>query len=298
MSTHPRHAEPFPLGGDGAPYSKGLMARALTAVGMPTMRAHELARRIEEDLAGRGESAATLDRIEELADDDVTMKRLRRFLALRELDVPVIVLLGGATGTGKSTVATELAYRLGITRVTSTDFIRQTMRAFFSRDFMPSIHYSSFEAGEGLREPEVADEPAIAGFLEQSRNVLVGVHASIDRALEEGWSMVLEGVHLVPGLVEPPTQTENVLVAQCVLEIADERLHETHFYVRDTASEGVRPVARYLDRFGDIRRIQSELVGRARREGVAVVDSSNVDRAVTDLLELVLDGVEQVERVA
>jgi 2-phosphoglycerate kinase len=298
VSTHPRHAEPLPLGGDGAPYSKGLMARALTAVGMPTMRAHELARRIEEDLAGRGESAATLDRIEELADDDVTMKRLRRFLALRELDVPVIVLLGGATGTGKSTVATELAYRLGITRVTSTDFIRQTMRAFFSRDFMPSIHYSSFEAGEGLREPEVADEPAIAGFLEQSRNVLVGVHASIDRALEEGWSMVLEGVHLVPGLVEPPTQTENVLVAQCVLEIADERLHETHFYVRDTASEGVRPVARYLDRFGDIRRIQSELVGRARREGVAVVDSSNVDRAVTDLLELVLDGVEQVERVA
>ena len=298
MSTHPRHAEPLPLGGDGAPYSKGQMARALTAVGMPTMRAHELARRIEEDLAGRGESAATLDRIEELADDDVTMKRLRRFLALRELDVPVIVLLGGATGTGKSTVATELAYRLGITRVTSTDFIRQTMRAFFSRDFMPSIHYSSFEAGEGLREPEVADEPAIAGFLEQSRNVLVGVHASIDRALEEGWSMVLEGVHLVPGLVEPPTQTENVLVAQCVLEIADERLHETHFYVRDTASEGVRPVARYLDRFGDIRRIQSELVGRARREGVAVVDSSNVDRAVTDLLELVLDGVEQVERVA
>ena len=298
MSTHPRHAEPLPLGGDGAPYSKGLMARALTAVGMPTMRAHELARRIEEDLAGRGESAATLDRIEELADDDVTMKRLRRFLALRELDVPVIVLLGGATGTGKSTVATELAYRLGITRVTSTDFIRQTMRAFFSRDFMPSIHYSSFEAGEGLREPEVADEPAIAGFLEQSRNVLVGVHASIDRALEEGWSMVLEGVHLVPGLVEPPTQTENVLVAQCVLEIADERLHETHFYVRDTASEGVRPVARYLDRFGDIRRIQSELVGRARREGVAVVDSSKVDRAVTDLRVLVLDGVEQVERVA
>ncbi len=298
MSIHPRHAEPLPLGGDGAPYSKGLMARALTAVGMPTMRAHELARRIEDDLAGRGESAATLDRIQELADDDVTVTRLRRFLALRELDVPVSVLLGSATGTGKSTVATELAYRLGITRVTSTDFIRQTMRAFFSRDFMPSIHYSSFEAGEGLREPEEADDPAIAGFLEQSRNVLVGVHASIDRALEEGWSMVLEGVHLVPGLVEPPTQTENVLVAQCVLEIADERLHETHFYVRDTASEGVRPVARYLDRFGDIRRIQSELVGRARREGVAVVDSSGVDRAVTDLLELVLDGVEHVERVA
>lgn len=108
--------------------------------------------------------------------------------------------------------------------------------------------------------------------------------------------MMLEGVHLVPGLVEPPTHTENVLVAQCVLEIPDEQAHELHFYVRDVASDGVRPVARYLDRIEEIRRIQSELVGRARREGVAVIDSTDVSRAVTELLELVLDGVEHVER--
>ena len=112
-------------------------------------------------------------------------------------------------GTGKSTVATEAAYRLGITRVTSTDFVRQTMRAFFSRDFMPSIHYSSFEAGDALHEPE--GDPALQGFQEQTRNVLVGVHAALERALEEGWSMVLEGLHLVPGLipVQPIGLTNN-----------------------------------------------------------------------------------------
>ena len=48
---------------------------------------------------------------------------------LKQLDVPLVILIGGATGTGKSTVATEIAYRLGITRATSTDFIRQTIRA-------------------------------------------------------------------------------------------------------------------------------------------------------------------------
>ena len=209
----------------------------------------------------------------------------------------MIVLLGGATGTGKSTVATELAYRLGITRVTSTDFIRQTMRAFFSRDFMPSIHYSSFEAGEALREPEGAHDPAIAGFLDQSRNVLAGVHASLERALEEGWSMVLEGVHLVPGLVNPPLEAEQAVVARCILEIADPAVHETHFYVRDASSDGLRPVARYLDRFDEIRRIQDELVARARREGIAVIESANVDEAVMRALDLVLAGAEQVERV-
>jgi 2-phosphoglycerate kinase len=295
VTSHPRHAEPLPLGADDVPYSKGLMARALIAVGLTPVRAHDLARRVEDDLRSRGETVADLDRIQELAADDVVMRRLRQYLALRELDLPVIVLLGGATGTGKSTVATELAYRLGITRVTSTDFVRQTMRAFFSRDFMPSIHHSSFEAADALREPKVADDPAIAGFLEQSRNVLVGIHAALDRALEEGWSMVLEGVHLVPGLVRlPPT---DAVVAQCVLQIEDPEEHAMHFYVRDATTDGVRPVARYLDRFDEIRRIQEALVRRARREGVPVVESSNVDQAVTCALELVLAGVEHVERV-
>jgi 2-phosphoglycerate kinase len=297
VTSQPRHAEPFPLGGDDVPYSKGLTARALIAVGVPAERAHQLARRVEDDLKERGETVAELDRIQELAGDDSGMRRLRRYLALRELDLPVIVLLGGATGTGKSTVATELAYRLGITRVTSTDFIRQTMRAFFSRDFMPSIHFSSFEAAEALRAPDEAVDPAIAGFLEQTRSVLVGVHASLDRALEEGWSMVLEGIHLVPGLVGLPPAASEALVAQCVLAIDDPELHELHFYVRDAHSDGVRPVARYLDRFDEIRRIQDELIVRAGREGVAVIDSSDVDRAVTEALDLVLAGVERAQRV-
>ncbi len=72
------------------------------------------------------------------------------------------------------------------------------MRAFFSPEFMPTIHYSSFEAGQALDE-EVTGDPTVVGFLEQCRHVCVGVEAAIRRALTEGWSMVLEGVHLVPG---------------------------------------------------------------------------------------------------
>jgi 2-phosphoglycerate kinase len=299
--THPRHAEPLPLGNEHQPYSKGLMARALVAVGVPIGRAYELAKRIEQDLAERNEESVELDRFEQLALEVLgdpegarTVDRLRRFRELQELDLPVIVLVGGATGTGKSTVATEAAYRLGITRVTSTDFVRQTMRAFFSQEFMPSIHYSSFEAGAGLREPEQADDPVLAGFLEQTRNVLVGVRASIERALEEGWSMVLEGVHLVPGMLP---RIDGALVVQCVLAIDDEEEHSTHFMVRDAGLDGLRPHQKYIDRLDDIRHVQEHIVQRARRHGVPVIANTDLREALDEVLGLVLASAEQVQRV-
>ena len=228
--TDRRHRRPLPLGGeDGLPYSKGLMARALTGdrrLDRARVRAGAAA---EADLAHSGRESISFERLDELAremlgeeDGATTMRRLRRYQELHELDLPIILLVGGATGTGKSTVATEVAYRLGITRVTSTDFIRQTMRAFFSREFMPSIHYSSFEAGRAIADADAEGERAVLdGFLEQTRNVLVGVQAAIERALEEGWSMVLEGVHLVPGML--PREIEGALVVQCVLAIETRR---------------------------------------------------------------------------
>jgi 2-phosphoglycerate kinase len=297
--SHPRHAEPLPLGTAHQPYSKGLMSRALVAVGVPLGRAYELAKRIEQDLDERREQSVELERFEELAvevlgetDGSRAVKRLRRFQELQELDLPVIVLVGGATGTGKSTVATEAAYRLGITRVTSTDFVRQTMRAFFSREFMPTIHYSSFEAGEGLpAEEQETGDPTLLGFLEQTRNVLVGVRASIDRALAEGWSMVLEGVHLVPGMV--PVTIEGALVVPCVLSIPDEERHAAHFSIRDITGDERRPVDKYLDRLTEIRRIQRYILDRARRTGVPVIANDDIERTNAQVMELVVSAAER-----
>jgi 2-phosphoglycerate kinase len=290
-----RYRQPLPLGGeDGLPFSKGLMARALIAAGLTADRAYELALAVEADLAASERQSITLERVDELAlealgerDGAEAMRCLRRYRDLYELDLPIILLVGGATGTGKSTVATDVAYRLGITRVTSTDFVRQTMRAFFSREFMPAIHHSSFEAGRAIADEDADESQAVLdGFLEQTRNVLVGVGAAIDRALEEGWSMVLEGVHLVPGML--PKRIEGALVVQCVVSISDAEAHASHFWIRDAASEGVRPYEKYLDSFEDIRLVQSYILDRARKHDVSVVENGNIDEAIAEVMELVL----------
>ena len=287
-----RRHDPLPLGEPGGlPYSKGLMARALVSVGVSIEPAYLLAKQLELDLANRDARTVSLERLEELAGEvlgedegPLVVARLRRFAALQALDVPILLFVGGATGTGKSTVATEVAHRLGITRVTSTDFIRQTIRAFFSYRSMPSVHHSSFEG-----------DPALISFLDQTRNVLVGVDASIDRALTEGWSMVIEGVHLVPGMM--PAAIEGALVVHVVLEIQNEDVHRTHFHVRDTSTGGVRAMDRYLDQLSEIRAIQDYLVERAEKHGVPVIESSNGERATTAVLELVLSSADRLAAV-
>ena len=300
-----RHGELGFLGGTTQPYSKGLMARVLTSFGVPDEPAYELARRTEVDLAERGASSVDLSRLRELAVEVLgesqgtrAVRRLRQLRDLQELDLPVIVLVGGGTGTGKSTVATEVAYRLGITRVTSTDFVRQTMRAFFAKDFMPSIHYSSFEAGLGLTkaEEEESGDAALLGFLDQTKNVLVGVEAAVQRAFDEGWSMVLEGVHLVPGMLS--AEIEGALVVQCVLAIHDEELHRTHFLIRDVSSDGVRPGDKYVAGLPEIRMIQDYIVERARRHDVPVIENVSVDGAIGAVLELVLERAERHAKMA
>jgi len=299
--TDRRYRQPLPLGGvDGLPFSKGLMARALIAAGLTADRAYELALALEADLARSERQSVSIDRLEELAHDSlgaedgaVAMRRLRRYQDLYDLDLPIILLVGGATGTGKSSVATDVAYRLGITRVTSTDFVRQTMRAFFSREFMPAIHYSSFEAGRAVAEEDTdIGQAVVDGFLEQTRDVLVGVTAAIDRALQEGWSMVLEGVHLVPGMLPP---IENALVVQCVLAINDAEAHASHFWIRDTDSEGMRPYEKYLEAFDDIRLVQDYILGRAERHGVRVVQNADIEGAIVEVMELVLNAAKPLQ---
>lgn len=286
------------------PYSKGLMAKTLMGTGIRPERAYELARLIEGVLvSGREESAVAPERLYDVAagvlaehEGEESVRLLRRLQALRELDLPLVLLVGGATGTGKSTVATEVAHRLGITRVTSTDIVRQTMRAFFSQKFMPSIHYSSFEAGPAVRSDGDEEDAALAGFKEQTRNVLVGVTAVIGRALEEGYSLAVEGVHLVPGAL--PRSYGGAVAVQCILAIQDEDEHARHFWTRDAVSEGLRPMHKYLRALPEIRRIQEHLVARAEKHGVPVIENTRMEHAVNEVIHLVLAEVERAHEQA
>jgi 2-phosphoglycerate kinase len=271
--------------GHGLPYSKGLMAQALSATALSQERAFELARLIERTLAERAQAQIDVAALDVLAEEvllaeegGVAAGRYRRWRRLDRLDRPLVVLVGGTTGVGKSTVASMLAARLGVHRVIATDVIRQVLRAFFTLEAMPTVHHSAFEAG------------GIAGYRDQAERVGTGIAAIVERAANEAKPVVVEGVHVVPGGVHPRIRERCVLVEALVV-VQDPDLHRGHFSLRP----GSRPAERYLSHFEHIRRLQDHLWERARSEGVAIIDNENLDDTLARLMELVLDAVEEDE---
>src|SRR5205814_9194495 len=116
----------------GLPYSKGLAASELMVTGLSPYRAYQVAEQVEERLLERRVLSVTAGELDDLTATVLTDMAGERYAAnwlkwreIGNLDVPLVLLIGGATGVGKSTLATQLAVRLGIVRETATDAIRE-----------------------------------------------------------------------------------------------------------------------------------------------------------------------------
>lgn len=280
------------------PYSKGLMAQALMATGLQPERAYRIAAAVAERLHDSVHGTITLRGLEEIAsqvlgeqDGRATIKRFRKWQNVTKLEQPLVILIGGATGVGKSTLATQIAHRLGITRVASTDTVRQVMRAFFAPDLMPAIQCSSFEASSAVRIPlpdwSDADE---AGFIEQAKSIAVGVNAVIERAITEAQRTIIEGVHIVPGFLDE-RRWGDAVVLQIMLAISDAERHRSHFYVREWETDGIRPLRRYIQNFAKIRKVQDYILAQATEHGVPVLENESIDQTVKAVMAEVLDAV-------
>ena len=279
----------------GLPYSKGLMAQSIMASGLAPERAFELAAVIESRLTGAGADVVEVDHLREVAEEVLTsaegpqvVKRFRQWWRVRRLERPLLILIGGVTGVGKSTIATQLASRLGITRVIATDQLRQVVRAFFSYDFMPAVHHSSFNAGTKLRAYADDESGTVAGFLRQAHDLAPGIDALVQRAVSEATPIVLEGVHLLPDIPDPSLRRQAIAV-RVLLTSRDEHAHRAHFHAR--AMDTPRHAERYLQAFDRIRVLQDYLIGEAEKEGIPIIDEAGLEPVLARLTEVVLEAV-------
>jgi len=280
-------------GKDGRwPFSQGRLQQSLLAAALEPRQAFEGVVEIERALRARAEGAVSRDEIRALA-GQILARRFgercaARYAAWRAYqsgdDRPVVILLGGTSGVGKSTLALEVARRLSIGRVISTDSIRDVMRVMVSDDLVPTLHVSSFEAHTRMvNEPPEGRDPVIEGFLEQSRTVAIGIRAVIERAVHEGTSTVIDGVSLVPGLFDLSEWLDRAHVFFLLAADVDRESLHGHLMAR-AHGKGTRASERYVHNFKEIFRIQEDLLERAAGNGVPVVDVQDAEIAALQVV--------------
>lgn len=277
------------------PYSKGLMASEIMATGLTPARAFHVAEVIEERLHEAGHPVVRRDELDALAlvviRDEVGAKYAEPFSKwqqVRRLDKPLVVLLGGVSGVGKSTIATMLAHRLGITRVIPTDAIREVMRSMLTADLFPTLHTSLHDAGNFVRTPlPRSADPAIIGFREQAAAVTVGIEALVHRAVDEGTDLVVEGAHVVPGFLNLDRFDGKAVAVQLVVTVDEEEAHRSHFLRRARETRN-RPPERYLENFDNIRKLQRYVRSLALQHGVPTVPSYSLDATLSQVIDLVV----------
>lgn len=201
---------------------------------------------------------------------------LQTAMALQERRTSVSILLCGTSGTGKSTLASLLASRLGITTIISTDSVRHLMRSFSDPMHQPILWASTYQASSALDTPNPS---SVAGYLAQAEAVMSNVERLIAAAEARRDSFVVEGVHLSPQFATT-LMRRHPSVIPFVVHISNEAKHLERFAVRAKAMS-LRPEGnRYVRHLRAIREIQDALCTAADDRAVPKVDNTNVDRSV------------------
>ncbi len=280
------------------PYSKFVMASSMMVVGVEPEVAYPLAESIEEELMARPGDHVRVDEVVGIALEALEnaagpgpAARYAAWVEVRRRGRPILVLLGGATGVGKSSVAAEVGARLRINTVLPSDAIRDVMRQILPAPLAGILHVSSFEADEALRAPVPDDHDAVlVAFRQQAEVVATGIRGLVNRALREETDLVMEGVHVIPGLFDADLDEwrERAAVTHAMLGVADPGVHRAHFLTRLERSPGRVP-QRYLDRFQEIRRIERYLRRTADAAGTPVVEMAQLDDAIQAVVGMVVD---------
>jgi 2-phosphoglycerate kinase len=210
---------------------------------------------------------------------------------------PLILLIGGTTGCGKSTISTEVAHRLNIIRTQSTDMLREVMRMMIPQRLIPELHSSSFNAWRNIPDQRetggTTEEKMIHGYLHQSELVSLPCEAVVKRALKERVSLILEGVHVSPALYTRFRDTKDAVIVPIMLAVLKQGQLKHHLQDRGVAAPERNAESDYLSNFESIWMLQSHLLSEADNNAVPIIANEKREVTTDQVMRSIIEVLEK-----
>ncbi|NPD89441.1 MAG: hypothetical protein HGN29_12045 [Asgard group archaeon] len=281
-------------------FSKGILSSSLYSIGMNANSAMEIANHVEQTMGELEDPVPRKKLIKTITDEiEKIDRRLAERYKIHEGDgnyKPIVILLAGVPGIGKSTISSRLSQRLEISSIIGTDMIREILRQTISPKLVPELHCSSYDAYKYLKSKlNPILRQSIVGYEEQCRHIIVGVEAAIQSALYSRESTIIEGVHLAPNILQSSI-LENPHILMFLLYLEDEEEHSTRIRTRGS-SIVKRSADRYISAFSEIRNIQTYLVEEATKLGLHMIETSISSKAIGKMMDLIWDRIIELEKL-
>ncbi|MFW9847748.1 MAG: hypothetical protein ACFFF4_01325 [Candidatus Thorarchaeota archaeon] len=226
----------------------------------------------------------------------------KRFQILREYDElrrkredhinPIVLVLEGASGTGKSMLALDMINNLGATRIISTDTVRQVLRSIYTPKTHSELYCHTYQAHKKRQVGPASLEPSVRGYLAQCEHITPIIRAMIERIVVEGAEAVVEGVHIIPGEI---SQVSKSIVE--VLVNPSPNLHKNMFLTKNSLA-GLKTVsadvAERTAEYESTRKIQEYLVKRARENGINVIELCDYDQLEQETCQIILETIREI----
>jgi len=285
--------------GEVEPFSRTEHLRCLAACGLSDEESRKASAMILEALVAKQRWQITGAELRELTYNCLDMhfgeraaERYRVWMQFNQSGRPLILLIGGSSGSGKSTVATALANRLGIVRTQSTDMLREVMRMMIPERLLPVLHRSSSDAWKALpgnrEDTEDVDVLLADGYLRQTELLMVPCEAVIGRAIRERVSLILEGVHVHPSMLERLVDVSDAVIVPIMLGVLKPEDLRHRFSGRRREAPD-RAVKSDLSDFEHVWRLQAFLLSEADRAGIPILINDNKDKVTDLVLRTVVD---------
>ena len=199
---------------------------------------------------------------------------------------PYVILIGSASGIGKSTIASYLAKELNIKHLIESDFIRAVVRGIIGKEYAPTLHSSSYDAYKNLRNKtnfQSYEDLVSAGFDEHASYVIPGLEKIIQRAITDYDDIIIEGVHLVPGLIDIEQFRDYAEIYFFILS-SDEESHKERFVKRAIQ---IHRGGKQLDFFIENRIIHNHLLHQAEKNNVSIIKTGTIDKSIEQILTII-----------
>ena len=108
----------------------------------------------------------------------------------------IVLFIGGASGTGKSTLAYQIAEHYSI-NVMEIDDIHQIIKAITTSENYPAIHYWK----TGINWMDIGVDKNVEWLKNVSKEMIIGIKAIVDRHIEDKVPIILEGDFINPDII-------------------------------------------------------------------------------------------------